>query len=83
MPENDRASETQGGEQLKQLEEQQRALQEAFDKDEMTAPEFKKESAKIAYQMAQIRDRNEQTVERQSERGINRGYERRRDLFDD
>ena len=80
MPTNERSDDF-GAEQIQALEEQQEALQEAFDQGEIAEPEFTRESEKIAFQIAQINDRNREANDRQQDRSKGKSFERSRDIF--
>ena len=81
MPDNDRGGEDFAKEQLEVLEQQQADLQSAYEAEEISLPDFKKEKAKIAFQIAQLKARQEQDQNRAQERGVR--YERQRDVLGD
>lgn len=83
MPDNDRGGEDFGKQQLEALEQQEADLQAAYKAEEISLPDFKKEKAKIAFQIAQLKARQEREQERsrEQERGVR--YERQRDVLGD
>ncbi len=83
MPDNDRGGEDFAKEQLEVLEQQQTDLQASYEADEISLPDFKKEKSKIAFQIAQLKARQEQDQDkaRQQERGVR--FERQRDVCGD
>ena len=82
MPTNERSNDYVA-EQIELLENQQTELQESYDKQEISKPEFTKAMDKLNFQLAQIKARNEQSLDQEKARGNQITLERRRDLFHD
>ncbi|MCK5285503.1 MAG: hypothetical protein KAJ86_07970 [Alphaproteobacteria bacterium] len=79
MPDNDLSEEKYIEGQLEALEDERKAIQEQYDAGNVSEKEYKVLLAKNEYLAAQIKERNQQSQDKER----TQAFERKRDMFND
>lgn len=79
MPDNDLSEEKYIEGQLEALEDERKAIQEQYDAGNISEKEYKVLLAKNEYLAAQIKERNQQSQDKER----TQAFERKRDMFND